>query len=171
MNRALTAVLMAVIFVLLMVGISCSSQNGAAEKAYRLGEKAQAGPLIYTVSSAEWSDRVGEGSEARTPVQRFLLVRLSVTNSGAGVSAIPSTELVDRNGKAYAEISDGRGVSDWMGTVRMVQAAQTEHGVVLFDASPGDYSLRVRHEAESDKQSSALIEIPYRPESKPEPGA
>ena len=66
---------------------------------FRMGERAQAGPLIYNVFEADWRPQLGEGPMARRPAHRFLIVHLSVTNSGAEVLSAPRlvTVIVDSN--------------------------------------------------------------------------
>jgi len=53
------------------------------------------GPLIFTILDAEWHDQLGEPPNVRTPQQRFLSIRISVTNSGVATSGIPALSLVD----------------------------------------------------------------------------
>jgi hypothetical protein len=138
---------------------SCGGPKAPAEKLYRLGDKAQAGSLVYTISHAEWHDSLGD----RRPNQRFLVVNVAVTNGGSSALTVPTMELVDAAGKTYSELSDGKGADDWLGALRRVEPVQTERGTVLFDVPPANYRLRVRYEAEPDTQASALVELPYLP--------
>jgi len=146
---------------LLLSGCS-SGKSGADSRVYRMGEPVAAGSLIYSVSETEWHQQLGEGPTARLPQYRFLVVRLTVTNSGARSSAIPALALVDPAGQTYLELTEGPGVPDWMGYLRTVSPAQTERGAVVFDAPPNTYRLRVSDDAEPGAEKFALIELPLQ---------
>lgn len=141
----------------------CSSGRPAAQThLYRMGEPVTVGPLIYTIMDTEWHTQLGEGPTARWPQHRFLLVHLSVTNSGAGNSAIPAISVVDSSGRSYLELTDGQGVSEWLGYLRSVQPAQTERGRVVFDVPPNAYKLRITNDAEPGSEMAALIDLPLQ---------
>jgi hypothetical protein len=142
---------------------ACSSARPVAvDRVHRMGEPVAVGPLIYTVIDTEWLNQMGEGATARVPQNRFLLLRLSVTNSGASNSGVPGMTLVDASGKTYTELTDGHGVSEWLGYLRTVSPAQTERGHVLFDVPTGAYRLRVTNDAEPGTEKAELIEIPLQ---------
>jgi hypothetical protein len=145
------------------LNLGCSSgQPGADTRAYRMGEPVVVGPLIYNVIDTEWLSQLGEGASPRVPQNRFLLIRLSVTNSGASSSAVPAMALMDARGQTHLELTDGEGVSEWLGYLRTVNPAQTERGRVLFDVPAGAYRLRVTNDAEPGTEKVALIEIPLQ---------
>ena len=77
--------LRAAIGVLLFCVLCGCSSRGAGSRiaAYRMGERVPVGSLIYVVLDTEWLDHFGDPPHARLPEQRFLAVRISVTNSGA----------------------------------------------------------------------------------------
>jgi len=137
-------------------------QPGADTRVYRMGEPVAVGPLIYTVMDTEWLSQLGEGPTGRVPQNRFLLVRLSVTNSGASSSAIPAISVVDAGGQSHLELTDGQGVQEWLGYLRTIQPAQTERGRVVFDVSPSAYRLRVTNDAEPGTEKAALIDMPLQ---------
>ncbi len=145
-----------------LAAVSCTSQSGSSPLACKLGETARLGMLAYTATETEWLDQLGEGAEARLPKNRFLAVRLTVTNGGVRRAAIPGTELVDAKGTVHAEIGDASGLPEWLGVLRVVDPAQTEHGRVLFDVPTGSYRLRVTDDADVAQQRTALIELPYQ---------
>lgn len=122
-----------------------------------MGEKAQIGPVIYNVFDSRWLTQLGTGPQARVPNNRFLVIRLSAVNSGAGEAAVPSMMLVDDNGTTYTELPNGDQVPHWLGTLRRIQPAQTEEGEILFDVAPRHYKLRITDEAE---QKVGLVDIP-----------
>jgi hypothetical protein len=112
-----------------------------------MGENLRVGSLIYNVTETQWADQLGgDAAAARMPSQRFLLVRLSVTNSGAGETIIPAMSLVDANGTVHNELTDGTGVPNWLGMIRRIKPAQTEHGAVLFDVPVNAYTLQVSYD-------------------------
>jgi hypothetical protein len=146
-----------------LLNLSCSSQRpGADTRAYRMGEPVAVGALVYNISDTEWLDQLGSGPSARIPQNRFLLIRLTVTNGGASNSAIPEMTLVDPRGQTYHELTEGQEVDEWLGYLRTVSPAQTERGRVLFDVPTGAYRLRVTNDAEPGSERAALIELPLQ---------
>lgn len=133
----------------------------------KMGETATLGSMAYTVTEAEWLDQLGEGSaaEARLPKNRFLAVRMSVTNGGARTYAIPNAELIDSRGDAHPELVDASGLADWFGALRTIEPTQTEHGRIIFDVPIGTYKLKVTEDAEDGRAQAALIELPFQPTS------
>ncbi len=127
-----------------------------------MGERVRVGPLIYTVQGTEWHDQLGDGPDLRMPQHRFLLVRVSITNSGIRETGIPPMSLLGPGGEQHPELSDGKQVPEWLGFLRSVKPAETEHGRVLFDVPSGTYRLRVSAEAETEEAPYALIEIPFQ---------
>jgi len=91
-----------VAFLLFMFAAGCSSgTSGSRPAVFSMGEPVQVGPLIFTILDAEWHDQLGEPPNVRTPQQRFLSIRISVTNSGVATSGIPALSLVDSRGTTY----------------------------------------------------------------------
>ena len=132
---------------LLLSGCS-AGRSGADAPIYRMGEPVTVGPLIYTILDTEWHNQLGEGPTARLPQYRFLLVRLSVTNSGASNAVIPAMSVVDSSGQSRLELADGQGAEEWLGYLRTLRPAETDRGRVVFDAPPNAYRLRVANDAE-----------------------
>lgn len=150
------------VWLLIFAGCSRQKRGEASLGLFRMGERVQVGPLVYTVLDTEWRDQLGEGLEAHTPQHRFLLIRLSVTNSGIRETDIPPMALIGTGGEIYAEQTQGQGVPEWLGYLRSVKPAATEHGRVVFDVPPGSYRLRLSAPAEDEQEPQALIEIPYQ---------
>ena len=44
-----------------------------------MGERVQVGPLVYQVLESDWRSELGSGG--RTPKDRYLFVKVSITNS------------------------------------------------------------------------------------------
>lgn len=139
-----------------------------------MGERAEAGKIVYSVLEATWKKQLGEAEHPRLPQKEFLLVRLSVTNGGPAEASIPAATLVAPSGAEYPELTDVAGVDDWMGVLRPLKPNETQFGWIVFDAPRGDYQLRVTDDAFDPADAIvALIQIPLKMESKtdalPEP--
>ncbi len=149
------------VFAALVLFSGCPSRTSPSEwRMYRMGERAQVGPLIYTVLDAEWLDQLGKAPDIRMPRNRFVAIRVSVTNSGASTSGVPTMSLLDANGAAHTELTDGTGITDWLGYIRTVKPAETLHGRVLFDVPPASYKLKVTNDAEPEEVRMATVDIP-----------
>jgi hypothetical protein len=122
-----------------------------------MGERAQAGPLIYTVFENRWMPQLGSGAAPRVPSSRFFLLRLSIVNSGSGDAMAPAMTLVDDGGERYQELSDGEGVPQWIGSIRRVKPADTLTGNIVFDVPARHYKLEVTDETQEKK---AIVDIP-----------
>lgn len=115
------------------------------------------GHLIYAAFETQWLSQIGEGVDARVPQQRFFLVRMAVTNSGGEAVAAPNLSVVDDEGRSYQELSDGQGVSQWIGFLRQLGPSDTAQGNLLFDVPPRHYKLRV---SDVDGTNTAMIDLP-----------
>ncbi|HSW50980.1 MAG TPA: DUF4352 domain-containing protein [Bryobacteraceae bacterium] len=135
-------------------------------RSYTIGERADAGLIIYTALEAVWRPQLGESAAPRLPQDRFLLVRLRITNSSPHETSVPVTTLVSSSGREYQELSDGEGVEDWLGVLRHLKPNETMFGWVVFDAPRGDYQLRVSDDAFDPADARlALIQLPLRLEA------
>jgi len=154
------------ILVMLVLGVilaGCSRRaGGGAAQVFAIGERVQVGPLIYVVQDLEWRDRLGEGLQAQMPRHRYLLVRLSVTNSGIREADIPPLSLVGSDGRTHPELERVEGLPEWLGYLRIIQPAATEHGRVVFDVPGGAYRLRVAGLLEDDNEKEAFVQLPYQ---------
>jgi hypothetical protein len=138
---------------------SCRDQVRSGEVGiFKMGERAQIGPLIYSVLDTQWSIGIGEGPMARIPSNRFLMVNVSVVNSGGKEDAtVPTFTLIDEAGKGYPELDNGEGVKDWMGFIRKIRPAESAQGLILFDVPQKAFKLRV---ADDGDQHYGYITIP-----------
>ena len=154
---------------LLMGGLLGSAgcvQDHSGPKILPMGERAEVGSLIYTVLESEWFGQLGQGDTAQKPRDRFVLIRMNITNSGTVVAEVPPMTLVGSGGRTYPEVRSGEGVPDWLGMLRKVDPAETIQGRVVFDAPRADYQLRVTDDAfDPEDVKVALIQIPLRFES------
>jgi hypothetical protein len=134
--------------------------RSAPVNVYRMGEKVQAGPLIYNVFETKWVEKIGEDPQARTPTHRFLIVRLSVVNSGAETVSVQPLKLLDESGGIHQESMDGQDVPRWLGIVRSLKPADTLEGNVVFDLEPKTYKLRLDDGVDSGKVQ--MVELPLQ---------
>jgi hypothetical protein len=123
---------------------------------FRMGERVQAGPLAYTVLEAGWRPDL----QGKAPQHRFLLVRLSITNTSGGTVPARPLELAGARGKHYTEVTENlENFSEWLGLIRNIQPSQTETGYVVFDAPVAAYKLVITETAEEDEKQ-AYVDIP-----------
>lgn len=110
---------------------------------YGMGEHVPIGPLTYTVIESTWQTQLGDALKLRVPKQRFLLIKVAVTNGGGSELSIPLLEIQNTNGQSYREVEDGEGVSNWLGLIRNMKPAETIEGQIVFDVPLTSYRLRV----------------------------
>jgi hypothetical protein len=145
--------------------VSCGKNAAQSRATFRMGDQMQVGPLIYNVLETKWVSQLGDTLRQRLPKHRFLLLRISVTNSGGKEASVPFLTLEDVKGQSYPEEQSGEGVDGWLGFLRTIQPAQTENGWLVFDVAPGSYNLRVSGETASGDEQSLLIHIPLSVDS------
>jgi hypothetical protein len=123
-----------------------------------LGERVQAGKLVYTVLEADWKAELSSGA---VPKDRYLQVKVSVTNSGGQTVSLPGFALDGPGGSSYVEKMDDMGkVPDWFGMIRTVNPGETRTGYVVFDAPVGAYKLQLSDGGEIGSERHATVEIP-----------
>ncbi|MGD0046718.1 MAG: hypothetical protein ABSE42_06830 [Bryobacteraceae bacterium] len=126
-------------------------------RTYSLGQKVAIGHLTYLGIVTQWLPAFGQGPGARAAQNQFLLVRLSVSNSGNSDVAVPNFSVEDSAGHRFPELSDGTGVPDWIGALRTLASNDTLVGNAAFDVAVGPYTLHILDE---DGQHEARIELP-----------
>jgi hypothetical protein len=151
-----------VLFSFALLGLTGCTSNSVSTKSDEIhvvpaGEKASAGHLTYNVVDSQIFAQLGDEASPRVPHDRFLQVQITVTNSSNVDNPIPSVELVSDSGKTYGELTDGTGVSNWLGIVRHVGPGQTEHGQIVFDAPAAHYRLRFSDESNN---TEILADLP-----------
>lgn len=134
---------------------------------YKMGERVSVGRVTYNVLEAEWKTALGSGTSARVPQHRFVVVRVTITNSAPTEVGIPLLSLYDPTGKVYRELEDGDQVPGWLGLFRLLRPVQTETGTLLFDAPPGEYKLQVTDGGEVGSEIIAYVNIPVNLEVDP----
>jgi hypothetical protein len=134
------------ISILSLAAAGCSRDSSSKKEStiYAAGEKAVVGPLTYSITDTEMTQTLGDDpTTTRNAQERFYLVKVTVSNSSSSDQPIPAMTLVDDAGHSIAELADGANVPNWLGVVRNVGPAQTEQGVVAFDAPTKHYRLRL----------------------------
>jgi len=132
---------------------------------YAMGERVTNRPLTYVVVESAWATQLGDVFQARVPQNRFLTLTLSVTNGGGAPVSLPLFTLEDGNGKQYRELSDGTGVSNWIGILRTIDPGQTQQGKLLFDVPLTAFKLRLPNDGEPGYEKFAIVDIPLRIDS------
>lgn len=146
---------------LLFLLASCGKEVSTDSFVYKMGEKVPVGTMIYTVIETEWRTELAGGDGLpQTPKNRFLLVKLSMTNSGGAQAAIPMLTLEDAKKEPVMEVGEVKNLPGWLGMVRLVNPAQTEEGMIVFDVPTGSYKLRVTDGKEAGSETTRLIDIP-----------
>src|SRR5260221_11144536 len=100
---------------------------------FRLGDRVQAGPLVYNVFEADWRAQLGEGGDVRVPTHRFLIVHRSVTNGSSAALSIPALSLVGDTGHAFTESMNGQNVSSWFALSRKLKPVEAHEGRLPFE--------------------------------------
>lgn len=145
---------------LLLAG--CQEKASSTKLTYEMGERVVNGPLTYVVVDSRWKSQLGEGIEIRNPQDRFLIVNISVTNGGASDLSLPLLTLEAADGKKYQELSDGKGVPNWIGLLRSVAPAATLQGAVVFDVPLKSFRLPLPNGGEVGEEKFSYVDVPLR---------
>jgi len=130
-----------------------------------MGENVPVGQMTYVVVDSAWRNQLGQAFKVRSPEQRFLLIKLSVTNGTGQEVAIPLLTLEGGNGQTYRELADGEGVDNWFGLLRTLSAGENQQGNILFDVPLTSYKLRIPDLADASLEKYVSVQIPLRLES------
>src|SRR5436190_15458063 len=119
---------------LLILLAGCGKEISTDAFVYKMGDKVPVGTMIYSVLESEWkSELAGDDGLPQAPKHRFLLLKLSLTNSGGAQVAIPMLTVENPAKEATLEVSAVKNLPGWLGMVRLINPAQTEQGVIVFD--------------------------------------
>lgn len=145
---------------LLLAG--CNQKQTSEQINYSMGERIIAGPMVYNVVETVWKTQLGDGYKARLPVHRFLLIRLSASNSGGKLVSIPFFTLEGPNREMYPEVENGEGVDNWFGLLRDIGPAETKQGNIVFDVPLSSFRLRLTNGGETGTEKYVWVDIPLR---------
>lgn len=147
---------------------SCRQATGKGDQPYlgnfSMGERVRVGPFTYTVLEAAWKQALSTDPQARIPKNRFVVIKLTVTNSGGEETSFPILSLQSSTGQDNPEIIEGVSeVPNWFAPLaRNLRPAQTETGTIVFDVPLGAYKLKVQEPADVDAPKFAFIDIPVQ---------
>ena len=127
-----------------------------------MGERVPIGQITYSVVESAWRTQLGESFKIRTPEQRFLLVKISVTNGTGKDISIPLLTLEGGTGQTYRELANGEGVENWFGVLRTISPGETQQGNIVFDVPLTSYKLRVPDVADAGLEKYVSVQIPLR---------
>ena len=158
----ITRITSATLFVVSLGALTSCTKNDTTRNIHDMGEKVRVGGLTYTVLEAAWKNQIGDFPAARMPAQNFLLIRVSVTNSGGKQTDVPSLTLENDRGDSYPEVQDGTGITNWLGILRSINPAMTEEGWVVFDVPTNAYNLRLADPDNPDATRISFVKIPLK---------
>jgi len=150
----------ALLAALLLAG--CNKKQTSEQINYSMGERITAGPMVYNVVETVWKTQLGDLLRARVPERRFLLIRLSATNSGGRPVSVPFFTLEGPNRETYRELENGDGVDNWFGLLRDIAPAETKQGNIVFDAPLTSFRLRLTDGGEPGTEKYVWVDIPLR---------
>jgi len=138
------------------------SQSQPPRTEFSMGERIRIGEITYSVVESAWRTQLGESFKVRTPEQRFLLVKISVTNGTGKDISIPLLTLEGASGQTYRELASGEGVENWFGVLRTISPGETQQGNIVFDVPLTSYKLRVPDVADGGLEKYVSVQIPLR---------
>jgi uncharacterized protein DUF4352 len=152
--------LLAVVPMIALTFVGCNRQN-SVQLDYQIGDRVTVGPLVYNVVETVWRSQLGDLFKQHIPERRFLLITLSVTNSGGSEISLPMLTIENQTGQSFRESENGDGVDNWFGVLRNIDPAQTQQGRILFDVPLSSYKLRLP-DGVPGSERVAFVAIPLR---------
>jgi hypothetical protein len=145
---------------LLLTSIGCkpSTPGVNLSNSYVMGEKARVGAMTYTVIDSDWKPELTGSKEP--PKNRFLILRVSMTNGGGKEVSLPLFKIRTSTGKEYTEFSDLEGTPEWLGLFRRIKPAGTEEGIVVFDVPLAEYFLEIHDGGEPGDDRISHVRVP-----------
>ncbi len=147
----------------LATGLMLAAFSGCTKppQIHQLGEKVQLGGMVFSVLDAEWAaDIDAGGANAKTPQHRFLIVHLTMSNTGSKEATIPLLHVVAADKSEQLELAEGQGVPNWLGILRTLNPAESKEGRIVFDVPPGAYSLRLTDGGDQERELTAMVVLP-----------
>jgi hypothetical protein len=129
-----------------------------------MGDNISVGPISYNVFESDWRPELRGSAGRRSPKNRFLILRVTVTNGGGKEFNLPLFHLEGADGKTYLEEDSGEGVTNWLGLIRILKISETVDGRIVFDVPPGSYKLQVLDNNDLETQQMKLVDIPFNVE-------
>ena len=170
-HRAFGLIVLALVLFVSLLALPGCSRKRHEDRVVALGTPVAVGQLTYTAIESEWRETLESGNGQRIPRNRYLMINMSVVNNAPEEKAAPLLQLEDAKGQIYPEISEGGGVPEWLGYLRLLQTKETRSGRLLFDVPQGAYRLRVSSGGDPESEQTAFIEIPFQLASDAESGS
>jgi hypothetical protein len=161
-HRAFGLIVLALVLFVSLAVLSGCSRIRHEDRVVAMGTAVAVGQLTYTAIESEWRETLESSNGQRIPRNRYLMINISVLNNAPEERAAPLLQLEDGKGQIYPEISEGGGVPEWLGYLRLLQTKETRSGRLLFDVPQGAYRLRVSSGGDPESEQTALIEIPFQ---------
>lgn len=136
---------------------ACSEVIHDPVRTYNMGDRVDLGHIVYIVFDTQWLTHFGEGPDAKIPENRFFLVRMSAVNRQRTAVLLPKVSMEDDSGHSYPELTTDVGAPHWIGVLRTVMPNDSTQGIVVFDAPPSHYKLKV---TDDTGDRIAYIDIP-----------
>jgi hypothetical protein len=163
-----TAIIVALAALAMFAVSGCSRKLSDADlPTFEMGSQASIGPLHFTALSTEWKDQIDAPNGPLVPKHRWLLINVTITNSGGQDASLPMLTLVDASGTEYKEEEKGDGVSNWLGLMRLLKPADTTQGSLIFDVPAGPYKLKVRSGGDPETEVAVYVKIPFQIDAAP----
>jgi hypothetical protein len=140
-------------------------QRQPTRSEYSMGENVPVSSITYVIVESAWRAQLGESFRVRSPDQRFLLLKISVTNGSGKDVSIPLLSLEATNGQIYREVANGEGVENWFGVLRTISPGQNQQGNILFDVPLTSYKLRIPDIGDAGLEKYVVVQIPLRLDS------
>jgi hypothetical protein len=135
--------------------------SASSDSTFTMGSRVQVGSMVYTVLDTDWVPELTGKQGTQRPQHRFLIVRITMTNSGGEKLSLPYFTLISPKGEQYSEVSENiEDTPDWLGVLRELAPAQTDTGTVVFDAPLGAYKLQVSDGGPIDRERTVRIDLP-----------
>jgi RNA polymerase subunit RPABC4/transcription elongation factor Spt4 len=134
---------------------SATEQNSKPEpKVYAEGESVRIGSFVYSVNDSMWRSAIGGQYNRQDANASFLVVEVSVTNSGNEGAMIPSLELTDNKKNDYESSSKSWVLDRSIGALDRLNPGVTKTGLVVFDVPMKEgYKLKAYAGTWSDEAS------------------
>ena len=159
--KAIPYALFALFVCLCLVSLpGCSRRS--PEVTGSMGSPIVVGQLTYIAYETEWRDSLLTTKGSRDPKNKFYFVRITVTNKASEEKAAPLLQVEASDGKVYPELTEGEGVPQWMGYLRLLQPGETRLGVLLFDVPQAAYKLRISSGGDPEGEQTATIDLPLQ---------
>ena len=137
--------------------------SGCTPKArvFQVGERVQVSGVVYTIHEAQWLTQLDAGTDTpRMAKNRFLVIHLTIGNSGSKEVTVPLLNVVDAAGAEHLEVSEGKGVSEWLGILRTLNPTESKEGRIVFDLPVAQYNLKVTDGGDQEHEQTALVTLP-----------